>query len=313
MARHADRRSERTRVSPARRIRTALPAVGICLLLIGAILLGVWWWHLRSVTDPIDANPVDAYATVVSSPSCSSGSRTTVRLSGTGPAVTARISGCGFATDQRLAVQYLEGHPTQMRLAGTTTAGSAGLAGKLLPIGILAAGLVAVFAAIALVVERRRSRHLASADRISVADLRSRAGASRREEDRAVTENAGTPSTGGGGAASGSADQTSAAADEDGSDEAAPDTMPGGAAPGGAAPEHSESEPPGASTPDRWRDGPGEPVERIDEGQPSSQEVADMDPGEPAHVLPSGFVIVDEQLFTHSGTEARTDTERSSD
>ena len=42
---------------------------------------------------------------------------------------------------------------------------------------------------------------------------------------------------------------------------------------------------------------------------PAQPEPSMLDAGEPAHVLPSGFVIVDEQLFTHSGTEApaRTD------
>lgn len=325
MARHTDQRSGRTRDSVAGRIRAALPMVGICLLLIGAAVLAVWWWNIRSVTDPIDADPVDAYAVVVSSPPCSSGSETTVRMSGSDGPVTGTLSGCGFAKDQRLAVQYLAGHPQQMRLAGTSVASGSGLASKLLPIGILAAGLVAVLAALALVVERRRSRHLAAANRISVADLRSRAGEPDRAEDPAVTGAVtgidGTPAVGvdgdtgdGDGAPAGGDGDAARPADAgepdsgrgagEGDDAPAP---PGGVPSDEAATEGDDAG--GGARPDAGAGGP----DGVDEGEPGSPSPAEVDTGEPAHRLPSGFVIVDEQLFTHSGTEAPPDPDRTPD
>ncbi|HET8589641.1 MAG TPA: hypothetical protein VFM01_08410 [Nakamurella sp.] len=267
------------------RFATIAPVLAICLLVIGALVLGIWWWNVRSVTDPIDADPVDAYAQVVSSPACSAGGQTLVRISGTEPPVTATLSGCGFARDQRLAVQYLAGHPDQVRLTGSSVAGAQSLAGRLLPIGILAAGLVAVLATVALLVDRRRSRHAPTASRVTVAQLRSRA---RPHSDPATpgwsagaTERPPTPDGTGGAAGSPTAGGSSAAA--------------AGRAPAPAPDGHATAE-------------PTEVTARPDPDHADLNVVlidpARVDGTEPAHLFPSGFVMIDEQLFTHSGPEA---------
>lgn len=280
MGRHAERSPGTGRPDSrfgARRERsrfaTIAPVAVICLLLIGAVVLGIWWWNIRSVTDPIEAAPVDAYAQVVSSPACSAGGQTLVRISGIEPPVTASLSGCGFARDQRLAVQYLAGHPEQARLTGSSVAGGQSLSSRLLPIGILAAGLVAVLATVALLVDRRRSRHAKAAARVTVAQLRSRA----------------APST--------------------------PAATPGWAAGG---PVRSSDHQGGLGS-IRTAESSGGPAghtaiasARVT-GQQDADSTADdqglLDPArvdgtEPAHLFPSGFVMIDEQLFTHSGPEA---------
>ena len=159
-----------------RAVRLSVPLVVIGLLIVAAVGFGIWLWSVRSVTDPIDANPVDAYAVVVSSPSCTSGSGTTVVDLTLTPPVRSSLSACGRKSGERLAVQYLQGHPDQVRLAGTTVAHS-NPASRWLPIAILAAGLLAVIATIALLIERRQSRHAGQATRVTVAQLR--AGAAR--------------------------------------------------------------------------------------------------------------------------------------
>lgn len=227
MGRHADA------AESSRRLRISIPIVAICVLLIGAAALGVWWWRLKSVTDPIDADPVDAYAVVVSAPACTdtAGGNATVTISGTAPAVTASLNACGYAPGARIAVQYLAGHPDQVRLSGTSIAGKGGMASRLLPLGILAAGMVAVLATIALLVDRRRSRHVEKSHRVTVAQL---------QAARA------TPAAG-------------------------------------------------------WR------VSEFDgaSGGPAGggERSAPAPFAEPTHVLPSGFVMIDEHLFTHDGLD----------
>ena len=282
-------------------MRLSLPVLGICLLLAGAIALGVWWWNLRSATDPIDSHPVDAFAQVVASPACPNGSATTVRLTVQGAPVTATISGCGHAKDQRIAVQYLAGHPEQMRQAGTTTAGSSGLAAKLLPIGILAAGLAAVLATVALLVERRRSRHLAAGGSVSVADLRARAAAGGAGLGGGVGD--------GGGDGGGTGDGDGAGDDVDGGDEAVvTGTERAAGHSDGRADARPEADPDGVDGATRE---PGGAPESGSGEYPGEVDTDVTDTGEPSHVLPSGFVLVEEQLFTHSGTEAVPGEDRS--
>jgi hypothetical protein len=132
--------------------------VAIGVLVLAAIAFGFWLWSVRSVEDPIDAHPVDAYAVVVSSPSCTAGSGATVVDLNLDTAVRSSLSACGRRVGERVAVQYLAGHPDQARLAGTAVAHN-GSAGRWLPIAILAAGLLAVIGTLSLLVERRRSRH----------------------------------------------------------------------------------------------------------------------------------------------------------
>lgn len=151
--------------------RFSLPVVAIGVLVVAAIAFAVWLWTVKSVTDPIDAKPVDAYAVVVSSPSCTSGSGSTVIDLTVTPAVRSSLSACGRRVGERVAVQYLDGHPEQARLAGTTIAHNSP-AGRWLPIAIVAAGLLAVIATIALLVERRQSRHARAPTGVTVAQLR---------------------------------------------------------------------------------------------------------------------------------------------
>lgn len=149
-----------------------VPTVSIVVLVLAAIGFAVWLGSVRSVVDPIDAKPVDAYAVVVSSPTCTSGSGSTVIDLNIRPVVRSSLSGCGQPVGAQLAVQYLDGHPDQVRLAGTTVAHSSTLA-RWLPIAIVAAGLLAVIATITLLVERRQSRHSGQrGSRVTVAQLR---------------------------------------------------------------------------------------------------------------------------------------------
>lgn len=161
----------------------------IVVMLVGALVLGLWWWSLRHTADPIDSDPVGASAIVVSSPSCGRGDVTTVRIPSVDDAAAVGLSGCGFIDGQRVAVQYLKGHPDQVRLAGTSTAGAGQTSRLLLPYAILAAGLVAVIAAIMMVAGRRRAGRRragrrASAGGVSVDELRARL-ARAREVDGA--------------------------------------------------------------------------------------------------------------------------------
>lgn len=165
MGRHADTTGRRS-------FRVPFALIAIVLVVLCAVALGIWWWKLKSASDPIGADPVDAYGVVVSSPSCAVGGVTTVTVSGIDPPVTATLNACGYRVGEQLAIQYRAGQPEVARLAGTSTAGAPSMAARLLPIGILAAGLIAVLATISLLAERRRSRHQAAAAR---APRRSRA------------------------------------------------------------------------------------------------------------------------------------------
>lgn len=154
--------------------RVSVPLIVIGVLVACAIGFAVWLWSVRSVTDPVDAQPVDAYAVVVSSPSCTSADGTTVIDLSLTPVVRSSLSACGRRVGERLAVQYLRGDPQQVRLAGTTTAHNSPQS-RWLPIAIVAAGLLAVIGTIALMVDRRSARHTGTA-RVTVAQLRAASG-----------------------------------------------------------------------------------------------------------------------------------------
>ena len=163
---------------PTGRTRASWPVVAIGVLVLAAVGFGFWLWSVRSVDDPIDANPVDAYAVVVSSPSCTAGSGSTVIDLNLQPAVRSSISACGRRAGERIAVQYLAGHPDQARLAGTTVAHNDSTS-RWLPIAILAAGLLAVIGVLSLLIDRHRSRHdgrsTGAVERRTVAQLRAAA------------------------------------------------------------------------------------------------------------------------------------------
>ena len=157
----------------AGRARVRIPALLLGGLVAGAIVLGSWW-ALGSPSDPIDQNPVQALAFVASSPSCvdsgdrAAGRRLTVVdvVGGASPVrpVRTTVDACGYRDGQQVAVQYLAGDISRARLSGTSTAGDTGSAGRLLPIGLLVAGLLAAAATIALVADGRRSRRRCGAD-----------------------------------------------------------------------------------------------------------------------------------------------------
>jgi hypothetical protein len=153
--------------------RVSMPLIAIGVLILAAIGFAIWLWSIRSVTDPIDAHPVDAYAVVVSSPSCTSGSGATVIDLDVPPVVRSSLSACGRRVGERLAVEYLSGQPEQVRLAGTTVANNTAL-GRWLPVAIVGAGLLAVIGTIALMIDRRASKHGGIASRVTVAQLRAR-------------------------------------------------------------------------------------------------------------------------------------------
>lgn len=163
---------------PSRTTRASWPVVAIGVLVVAAIGFGFWLWSVRSVSDPIDAHPVDAYAVVVSSPSCTAGSGSTVIDLNLETAVRSSLSACGRRVGERIAVQYLAGHTDQARLAGTAVAHN-NSAGRWLPIAILVAGLLAVIGTLSLLIDRHRSRHdgrsAGAVGRPTVAQLRAAA------------------------------------------------------------------------------------------------------------------------------------------
>ena len=128
-----------------------LRAVALGVLLLAGVVTGSWWWSLRTQSDPIDQNPVAAAAFVVSSPSCADhGTGTVVDLfPASGGQARAVIDGCGYSDGQQLAVEYLAGDPTQVRLAGTRSASGTDDVQQWWPIVlgilvVLAAGIVVV-------------------------------------------------------------------------------------------------------------------------------------------------------------------------
>lgn len=148
--------------------------IALVVLLVVAAGLGIWWWSLRSNTDPIDAAPVDAYAVVTSSPACPGDGITKIEIERPGStAAASQVSGCGYRTGGRIAVQYLSGHPEQARIATGNAPSTGASARKWLPMGILFAGVLAVAATIVLLAGQRRSRHgEAGASQLTVAQLR---------------------------------------------------------------------------------------------------------------------------------------------
>lgn len=166
MGRHGSRHLSGLRLG---RVRIPLTAIAMCVLVLAIVGLGAWWWMQRSVTDPIDANPVSATAVVVSSPSCAQDGHTTVRVSGVGSEST--LDGCGFTSGQRISVEYLAGHPDVVRLSGTTHAGHSSPTRTFIPIGIIVAGMVA---AVGLVAASRSAGRRSRSGSLSVAQLRAR-------------------------------------------------------------------------------------------------------------------------------------------
>lgn len=158
--------------------RLAVLTISACVLVLAAVALGAWWWSLRSVSDPIDANPVSSTAVVVASPACADGGGTVVHLSGADPHTYATLDGCGFPDGQRIAVEYLAGDPGTVRLSGTSRAGQSTLIRKILPIGMLVAGFASVVM-LAIAAAGRRGRRRAVATPLAVADLRARILAAR--------------------------------------------------------------------------------------------------------------------------------------
>jgi hypothetical protein len=73
-----------------------------------------------------------------------------------GDAIRATLEACGYQEGQQLAVQYADGDPTQLSLAGTDALDDAGTSDRLLPIGLLIAALLAVAAGVAVWLDSRR-------------------------------------------------------------------------------------------------------------------------------------------------------------
>lgn len=107
------------------------------------------------------ANSVTTMAVVVSSLACTDGPGGTAvdMLNPAGPlagdAVRATLDACGYQEGQQLAVQYPDGDPTQLSLAGTDAV-DLGTGDRLLPIGLLIAALLALGAVLAVWLDSRR-------------------------------------------------------------------------------------------------------------------------------------------------------------
>lgn len=188
MGRHGSRHRGALRLG---RVTIPLTVLALCALLLAVTGLGVWWWTQRSVTDPIDAAPVSATATVVSSPSCLDDGQTTVHVSGVEQSVESVLDGCGFSAGQRISVEYRAGHPEVVRLAGTTRAGHGSTAGTIVSLVILVAGLAAAAGLVAL---GRAGARRPRDGTVSVAELRARMAAAR--SDPRGTASGGTASGG---------------------------------------------------------------------------------------------------------------------
>ncbi len=147
MGRHA---KEATRSSVTRLIACS----SVVLFVGGAGLL-----TYRTQPAP-SANSVTTTAVVVSSLACTDGPGGTAVdvLNSAGPlagdVVRASLDACGFQEGQQLTVQYPDGDPTQLSLADAVD--DEGTAGRLLPIGLLIAALLAVAAGVAVWLDGRR-------------------------------------------------------------------------------------------------------------------------------------------------------------
>ena len=134
-------------------------AVLVAVGALAALGLGWWWWSLRDNRDPVSADPVSAYGSIVTGDSCASpGAASTVEFSTIDGPITAELSACGYAPGQDVLVEYLRTDPQQVRLAGTGTQESSTLR-RLLPIGVLFFGLVAAGALVVLATQPSGRRH----------------------------------------------------------------------------------------------------------------------------------------------------------
>ncbi len=132
----------------------------IGIVAVAAVLgLGWWWWSLRGDDDPISADPVSAYATVLDSDACTvPAAHSTVRFPTPSGPVTAAVHACGYAAQQGVLVEYLASDVSQVRPASTTSA-EPSVGRRLLPLLILLVGLLGAGALLALVRNRRDARH----------------------------------------------------------------------------------------------------------------------------------------------------------
>ena len=152
MGRHA-RGATRSRVPVARLIVCS----SVVVIVGGAGLL-----TYRALPAP-SANSVTTTAVVVSSLACTDGPGGTAVdvLNPAGPlagdTVRGSLDACGYQEGQQLAVQYPDGDPTQLSLAGTDAV-DLGTGDRLLPIGLLIAALLAVGAGVAVWLDSRRGK-----------------------------------------------------------------------------------------------------------------------------------------------------------
>lgn len=135
--------------------RSRAPIATVVLgLLIVLVIAGGSWLSSRFESAPVAASLTTGSAVVLSSLACTDGAGGTVVEVLGGSAARATLDGCGYQVGQQLVVQYSLQDPTQVSLAGTTTADPAL---DQSPFGILLAGLLVVGAAVAVGVVRRRS------------------------------------------------------------------------------------------------------------------------------------------------------------
>ena len=108
-----------------------------------AIGFAFWLWSVRSVDDPIDAHPVDAYAVVVSSPQLHG--RLGIHRHRPEPGHHgAQFAQCLRATDRRTCRRAIPCRTSGPGAVGRYQRGAQQPAGRWLPIAIVAVGLLAV-------------------------------------------------------------------------------------------------------------------------------------------------------------------------
>ena len=143
--------------------RSRLPvATAVVGTMIVAVIAVGSWMGSQAQPVPVAGGFSTGSAAVVSSLACTDGADGTVvdvldpvgRPAGT--TVRGTLDGCGYQVGQQLAVQYSIQDPTQVSLAGTSSATDSGLEQS--PIGIAIAGLLAIGVAIAIWIDSRRFR-----------------------------------------------------------------------------------------------------------------------------------------------------------
>lgn len=149
-----------------------LQRVPIATIVLGSLVVAVvgvgTWAGLKPQPIP-SAATVDASAVVVSSPTCAaSGGRTVVDVldmgaTETGGTTRAELDACGYHEGQVLAVQHAVGDPTQVVIAK-----AADPSADLQPLGMLAALLLAIAAAVAVWYDGRAGRLFSRARRIDL-------------------------------------------------------------------------------------------------------------------------------------------------